>query len=86
MCMKSVGSFKNYLEAYAVARRMLYDSCMQVMWNAVFYDVIAECSSVWRKRKRWYNPSFADEWDTLSVQAEPLETLSDEVVSSFFVV
>lgn len=81
MCMKSIGSFENYLEAYAVVCRMFYDSCMQVMWNAVFYDTIADYSSAWRKRKRWYNPNFAFETGILSKQhAEPVERIPDEVV------
>lgn len=32
---------------------MLFDYCMQVMWNAVFYDTVAKYSSAWRKRKLW---------------------------------
>lgn len=27
---------------------------MQVMWNAVFYDSIAEYSSTWRRNKLWF--------------------------------
>ena len=50
---KSVGSIENFLGSKAVVRRMLYDYCMEVMWNAVFYDTVAEYSSFWRKRKLW---------------------------------
>ncbi|KAF6160902.1 hypothetical protein GIB67_025437 [Kingdonia uniflora] len=50
---KSVGSINNFLRALSVTRGAFYDYCMQVMWNAVFYDCIAESSSVWRKQKRW---------------------------------
>lgn len=50
---KSVGSFQNFCAAYTVICRILSESCMQVMWNAVFYDLIADYSSAWRKRKRW---------------------------------
>ncbi|KAM1363455.1 hypothetical protein ACFX2H_028147 [Malus domestica] len=50
---KSVGSIENFWESYAVVCRMLFDYCMQVMWNAVFYDSVAEYSSSWRRRKLW---------------------------------
>nr|GMD43539.1 histone-lysine N-methyltransferase ATXR7 isoform X1 [Ipomoea batatas] len=50
---KSVGSFQNFCSAYTVICRILFESCMQVMWNAVFYDLIADNSSAWRNRKRW---------------------------------
>ncbi|KAJ7958021.1 Histone-lysine N-methyltransferase [Quillaja saponaria] len=53
MSAKSVGSIENFWWSYAVVRRMLFDYCMQVMWNAVFYDTLAEYSSAWRKRKVW---------------------------------
>lgn len=56
ICLKSVGNFENFWGAYVVVCRVLLDSCMEVMWNAVFYDTIAEYSSRWRKRKRWYTP------------------------------
>ncbi|XP_038699609.1 histone-lysine N-methyltransferase ATXR7-like [Tripterygium wilfordii] len=54
---KSVGSFDNLLGSCAVVCRMLFDYCSQVMWNAVFYDTIAEFSSSWRRRKIWFGPS-----------------------------
>ncbi|KAF9601714.1 hypothetical protein IFM89_022701 [Coptis chinensis] len=50
---KSVGSYENYSEALATTRKVFFDSCMQLMWNAVFYDPVLEQSSAWRKRKRW---------------------------------
>lgn len=50
---KSVGSIENFWESYTVVCRMLFDYCMQVMWNAVFYDSVAEYSSSWRRRKLW---------------------------------
>ena len=56
ICLKSVGNFENFWVTYVVVCRVLLDSCMEVMWNAVFYDTIAEYSSRWRKRKRWYTP------------------------------
>ncbi|KAK6775992.1 hypothetical protein RDI58_026993 [Solanum bulbocastanum] len=53
---KSVGSFENYCDSYTVVCRKLFDSCMQRIWNAVFYDHVSEYSSAWRKRKRWSPP------------------------------
>ncbi|KAK9135512.1 hypothetical protein Syun_014842 [Stephania yunnanensis] len=50
---KSVGSLENFSWALATVGKVFFDSCMQVMWNAVFYDPIFECSCAWRKRKRW---------------------------------
>lgn len=50
---KSIGSFENFWDAYIVACRTIFDSSMQVMWNAVFYDPLVEYSSAWRKRKLW---------------------------------
>ncbi|XP_059278499.1 histone-lysine N-methyltransferase ATXR7-like isoform X2 [Lycium ferocissimum] len=53
---KSVGSFENFCDSYTVVCRKLFDSCMQDIWNAVFYDHVSEFSSAWRKRKRWSPP------------------------------
>ena len=50
---KSVGSIENFWGSYVVVRRVLFDYCMEVMWNAAFYDTISEYSSAWRKRKLW---------------------------------
>lgn len=55
-CMKSVGSFENFRGVYLVVCKILLYYCMQIMWNSVFYDTIAEYSYGWRKRKRWYVP------------------------------
>lgn len=82
MVMKSVGSFENYLETHTIVHRRIYDSCMQAMWNALFYDIVAEYSSSWRKRKRWYNPSVTLARDILcKQQTELLEGIPDKVVS-----
>ncbi|VFQ85046.1 unnamed protein product [Cuscuta campestris] len=51
-CTKSVRDYQNFCAAYTVVCRILYESCMQVIWNAVFYDLTADYSSVWMKRKR----------------------------------
>ncbi|XP_027358727.1 histone-lysine N-methyltransferase ATXR7 isoform X2 [Abrus precatorius] len=54
--IKSVGSVENFWWSYAVVRKVLLDYCMQVMWNAVFFDTLAEHLSSWRKRKLWSHP------------------------------
>ncbi|KAJ9690088.1 hypothetical protein PVL29_012642 [Vitis rotundifolia] len=51
--IKSVGGIENFQHACMVVCRTIFDSCMQVMWNAVFYTPVAEYCSTWRKRKRW---------------------------------
>lgn len=55
--VKSVGSAENFLDACAIIYRMLFDSSMQVVWNAVFHDHIVEFSSVWRRTKLWLGHS-----------------------------
>lgn len=50
---KCVGSYENFVEALSVTRRVCFDYCMQVMWNAVFYEPVSQYSTSWRKRKRW---------------------------------
>ncbi|KAL8058173.1 hypothetical protein ABFS82_03G001300 [Erythranthe guttata] len=74
--MKSIGNFENFCAAYMVVCRTLFDSCLQVIWNAVFYDSVLECSSAWRKTKRWTSPSYVvDEciaYKESSVQIEKL--------------
>ncbi|KAI8549198.1 hypothetical protein RHMOL_Rhmol06G0007800 [Rhododendron molle] len=51
--MKSIGSYQNYCSAYVCVCKFVFDSCMQVLWNAVSYDPIVEYSTSWRKRIRW---------------------------------
>lgn len=55
--MKSVGSAENFLDACAIIYQMLFDSSMQVVWNAVFHDPIVEFSSAWRRTKLWLGHS-----------------------------
>jgi len=47
---KFVGSLE---KTYSDFSRKLFDSCMQVIWNAVIYDSVADQISVWRKEKLW---------------------------------
>ncbi|XP_068647518.1 histone-lysine N-methyltransferase ATXR7-like [Aristolochia californica] len=51
--MKSVGNLENFWATVSVMQRVVFYDCMQVIWNAVFYDTVAEYSHAWRKRKRW---------------------------------
>ncbi|KAG6735446.1 hypothetical protein POTOM_061944 [Populus tomentosa] len=52
---KSVGSIDDFWGSYAVVCRFLSDYCMEVLWNAVFYDTIAEYTTSWRKSKLWFS-------------------------------
>ncbi|KAL0361968.1 UNVERIFIED_CONTAM: Histone-lysine N-methyltransferase ATXR7 [Sesamum radiatum] len=61
LSMKSVGGFENFCAAYMAVSRMLFDSCLQVMWNAIFYDPVTEHTSTWRKMKRWPPPCYVGE-------------------------
>lgn len=59
---------------------MLFDYCMQVMWNAVFYDTVAEYSSAWRKRKLWSgHPKFEIPAGEFRNCDQKPETLPDDV-------
>lgn len=51
---KSVGSTENFQTCCSAVRRVLYNHCMQIMWNAVFYDTVTTYSSSWRKDKIWF--------------------------------
>ena len=74
--IKSVGGIENFQQACMVVCRTLFDSCMQVMWNGVFYTPVAEYCCTWRKRKRWSGQAvlFRD-------NVEKSEKLIDERVS-----
>lgn len=51
--LKSVGSIENFWGSHEVVRRVLFDNCMGILWNAVFYDSVRDYLSSWRKRKLW---------------------------------
>lgn len=55
--MKSVGSIENFQGATKAIRQALLDYCMQVLWNAVFYEPVANYVHTWRKNKRWSHDS-----------------------------
>ncbi|XP_010523275.1 PREDICTED: histone-lysine N-methyltransferase ATXR7 isoform X2 [Tarenaya hassleriana] len=52
---KSVGSIENFQASCSAVCRVIYIHCMQVAWNAVFYDTVADYSSAWRKEKLWFS-------------------------------
>eukprot|EP00268_Persea_americana_P050326 TRINITY_DN5463_c1_g1_i13.p1 TRINITY_DN5463_c1_g1~~TRINITY_DN5463_c1_g1_i13.p1 ORF type:complete len:1390 (+),score=293.65 TRINITY_DN5463_c1_g1_i13:255-4424(+) len=56
-CMKSAVSLENFVGILSIAHKTLFNACMQVMWNAVFYDPIADYTCAWRKRNRWSSHS-----------------------------
>ncbi|KAL1540305.1 [histone H3]-lysine(4) N-trimethyltransferase [Salvia divinorum] len=58
LTMKSIGSYENFCAAHTVVSRTLFCSCLEVMWNAIFYDPVADYTSSWRKKRRWYDPSY----------------------------
>ncbi|XP_038886069.1 histone-lysine N-methyltransferase ATXR7 isoform X2 [Benincasa hispida] len=56
---KLIGSVDNFREVHAVICRMLFDYSLQVVWNAVSYDTVAEYSSAWRRKRFWsYRPHY----------------------------
>ncbi|KAH0909950.1 hypothetical protein HID58_033271 [Brassica napus] len=51
---KSVGSAENFQTSCSAVCGILHNNCMQIMWNAVFYDTVATYTSSWRKNKLWF--------------------------------
>ncbi|WZZ13719.1 hypothetical protein YC2023_106808 [Brassica napus] len=51
---KCVGSAENFQTSCSAVCGILHNSCMQIMWNAVFYDTVATYTSSWRKNKLWF--------------------------------
>ncbi|XP_023546017.1 histone-lysine N-methyltransferase ATXR7 isoform X1 [Cucurbita pepo subsp. pepo] len=57
--LKMTGGVDNFREVHAVICRMLFDYSLQVVWNAVSYDMVAEYSSAWRSKRLWsYRPHY----------------------------
>ncbi|KAH8514914.1 hypothetical protein H0E87_003677 [Populus deltoides] len=67
---KSVGNADDFWGSYAVICRCLSDYCMEVMWNAVFYDTIAEYTISWRKSKLWFHHPYL----CMKIEELPSET------------
>lgn len=59
--MKSIGTFENFCAACTLVSRAIFCSCLEVMWNAIAYDPVADHSSAWRKKKLWYSPDYVVE-------------------------
>ncbi|XP_047324982.1 histone-lysine N-methyltransferase ATXR7 [Impatiens glandulifera] len=51
--LKSVGSAENFCNSYVASCKLLFDHCMETMWDAVSNDHVTEFSLAWRKRKLW---------------------------------
>lgn len=79
--IKSVGSIDNFKCSFAVVCRMLFGYCMEVMWNAVFYDNVKECSSSWRKKKLWSGYPLFRTPGQYGNSVKKLDNLPDNVVS-----
>ncbi|KAJ0764934.1 putative [histone H3]-lysine(4) N-trimethyltransferase chromatin remodeling SET family [Helianthus annuus] len=67
---KFIGSLE---KTYTDFSRKLFDSCMQVIWNAVIYDSVADQISVWRKEKMWSSRNVVVE------STEKLPELTEEI-------
>ncbi|XP_023636689.1 histone-lysine N-methyltransferase ATXR7 isoform X3 [Capsella rubella] len=86
---KSVGSIENFQTSCSAVCRMLHNHCMQIMWNAVFYDTVATHSSSWRKNKLWFRSPvistvkyFKGSQTKYSDKPEAIETFTRRVDSS----
>lgn len=77
--VKSVGSIENFWWSYAVVRKVLFDYCLQVMWNAVFFDTVAEYLFSWRKRKLWFHPK---PQSSINGRKDYVEKIESEAVST----
>lgn len=71
--MKSTGSFENFCAAHTVVSRTLFYSCLEVMWNAICYDPVAEYTSSWRKKRRWYDPGYVARQRCHKECSQPIE-------------
>lgn len=75
--VKSVGSLENFWGTHIAVCRMFFDACMQVMWNAVFYDPMSEYLAAWRKRKVW---SGCDAVDAQGIQIKKCVWMTEKLV------
>src|SRR4051812_47789831 len=79
MSVKAVGSIENFWWSYSVVRKALVDYCLQIMWNAVFFDTVKEYLFSWRKRKYWSQPKPPP---TVNESKDYVEKIKSEAVSS----
>ncbi|XP_047954293.1 histone-lysine N-methyltransferase ATXR7 isoform X4 [Salvia hispanica] len=80
--MKSIGSFENFCAAHAVVSRTLFYSCLEVMWNAICYDPVADFTSSWRRKRRWYDPGYVARQRFHKEFSQPIEKLPADSDSS----
>ncbi|KAK9690618.1 hypothetical protein RND81_09G141100 [Saponaria officinalis] len=73
---KSIGGVENFQATKTVVSQMLFDYCKQVLWNAVFYDIVGDCALSWRKSKRWSH-SCIDEVAALAQQSTSAQMITD---------
>ncbi|XP_042014413.1 histone-lysine N-methyltransferase ATXR7-like isoform X4 [Salvia splendens] len=73
--MKSIGSFENFCAAHTVVSRTLFYSCLEVMWNAICYDPVADYTSSWRRKRRWYDPGYVARQRFHKEFSQPIEKL-----------
>ncbi|XP_048130181.1 LOW QUALITY PROTEIN: histone-lysine N-methyltransferase ATXR7-like [Rhodamnia argentea] len=52
---KSVGGIENFYASCSVVCGMLFKYCMEVAWNGIFYDTIADYATAWRHQNIWYS-------------------------------
>ncbi|KAL9252647.1 Histone-lysine N-methyltransferase ATXR7-like protein [Drosera capensis] len=52
---KSVGSIENFWEANSFICRSLFNNCMEVLWNTVLHEPVADYTISWRRRRRWFH-------------------------------
>ncbi|KAF8022420.1 hypothetical protein BT93_F0063 [Corymbia citriodora subsp. variegata] len=52
---KSIGGIENFNASCSVVRGMLFKYCMEVAWNGIFYDTIADYATAWRRQKIWFS-------------------------------
>lgn len=77
-----VGIVENYRKVHGAVCQMLFDYSLQVAWNAVFYDTVAEYSSAWRRKRLWfYHPHHTLVSSGHSDHAKKIEKVPAEDVS-----
>ncbi|XP_074312843.1 histone-lysine N-methyltransferase ATXR7 [Silene latifolia] len=73
---KSIGGVENFQASKTAVSQMLFDYCRQVLWNAVFYDLVGNCALSWRKSRRW-SGSCTEEITASAQQSIPVPMISD---------
>lgn len=66
----------NFSELLLAVRKIFYYDCMKVLWNAVFYDPVADYCSAWLKRKRW--SAISTSLVTVSYDEQDMPSISEK--------